>query len=127
MNPMDAFNTVAVANKGRKLPLLLPDGSPSEHYLIVGHVYADAFRAKSEQIEREFAEAKFGDDAMAAKKFMDDNRPVLLASLIYGWSFEKECTPENVAAFLKTAPQIMAKVDEYAGSTAFFFGNEPVS
>lgn len=118
---MDAFNTVAMANKGRKLPLLLPDGSPSEHWLSVGHIYADAFRRESEKVQREFADSDFKDDAVAAEKFVQDNRPRVLATLVYGWSFEQECTPENVEAFLRSAPQIADKVNEYCGSNAYFF------
>jgi len=51
----------------------------------------------------------------------------VLCSTISAWSFDQECTPENIRKFLTEAPQIVGMIDKVAGSDARFFGKGSTS
>lgn len=118
---MEQFFTRSQANEGIKLPLALPDGTPTEHYLTVLGVDSDAFRlAEADQRRRAPAIAAIDDEkerleAINASKFE------LIASLVSGWSFDKPCTARNVLDFFREAPQIADQVDAVAGRRSLFF------
>lgn len=128
---MDAFHTRDRANEGRKLPLRTPDGKPTEHWLLVRHVWSDAFQKAEEAAMREARETVMGmgekPDPEAVADVQRASRVRLLASLVAGWSFEAECTPEAAVDFLHKAPQIAESIDKFAGDSKAFFGSESSS
>lgn len=128
---MDAFHTRERANEGRKLPLRTPDGQPTDHWLMVRHVWSDDFQKAEEAALREARETIMGmgesPDPAAVADVQRGSRVRLLASLVAGWSFDAECTPEAVAGFLTQAPQIADSIDKFAGDSRSFFGGESSS
>ena len=117
---MDEFFTRQHANEGVKLPLSLPDGTPTEHYITIRGVDSDAFRM-AEAVQNRKAASIAAMDEPERLKAIQDSKNELLASLVIGWSFDKECTTKNVVEFLTEAPQIADQIDTVAGRRALFF------
>ncbi|KAF1710303.1 hypothetical protein CSC70_06310 [Pseudoxanthomonas kalamensis DSM 18571] len=126
---MELFKTRDKANEGKKLPLYAPDGSPTDHWLQVRHVWSDAFQEANEAVLGEVRDtvlAAEGDNAkISAAKV--EAKFKLWATLVSGWSFDTECTPEAVQAFLRDSPQIGPVLDKFAADSRLFFGNDSIS
>lgn len=125
----DLFKTRGKANEGVKLELKTPDGKETEHWLQVRHVWSDAFQEANDLALAEVQEvalASEGDKGKiaAAKR---EAEVAIWASLVADWSFDQECTPENVAAFLRDAPQIGKAIDKFATDGRRFFGIDSTS
>ncbi len=124
---MGSFSIKVQSEEGIKVPLLLPDGEETEHFLMVRGADSAAFRKAQARAHRgalelvKLSKAKKpideGDLAMRQAKVQRD----LLSHLIAGWSFEAECTPETVSDFFHEAPQIEEMVNEIAGDRGRFF------
>jgi|TARA_R110000772_G_scaffold229216_1_gene340061 hypothetical protein len=124
---MGSFSIKGRSEDGIKVPLLLPDGEETEHFLMVRGADSAAFRKAQARAHRgalellKLSKAKkpidAGDLAMRQAKVQRD----LLSNLIAGWSFEAECTPETVSDFFEEAPQIEEMVNEIAGDRSQFF------
>lgn len=118
---MEQFFTRQKANEGKKLFLYEPDGSKTEHYLKVLGVDSDTFKAAEVIAKRQISElTMIKDDLERAEKWIKIQRS-LIAKLIVGWSFDQECTHENVVNFLTEAPQIEEQVNSYCGKRSLFF------
>lgn len=117
------------ANEGVRLTLQTPDGEDTDHWLQVRHTWSDAFEIASEVEAARLQDAVLaakGDKAkIAAAKL--DSKYRIMAALVSGWSFEEECTPEAVEAFLRAAPQLCDKLDRFAVDSKAFFGNGSTS
>ena len=115
---MEQFMIRAKANEGRKVFLADPaTGLMTDEWIIVRNRWCDEFqRAKAKAFQDAIAEARDGDDA-------EGRTMRLVASLVGGWSFEQECTAENVINFLTAAPQIVDQIDRLATKDGFFFNN----
>lgn len=114
---MDAFFTRDKANEGIKVPLRTPEGKETEHYLVIRSQWSDSFqKAKAEAYRADLA-AIAGQGEVKA----EDRTVILTAALVGGWSFEEECTPENVQKLLREAPQLRDMIDRYASNDARFF------
>ena len=124
---MEQFHTRDKANEGRKLPLRTPDGQPTDEWLMVRHVWSDDFQKAEEAAVREAREVVMGmgdkPDPEAVSDVQRASKIKLLASLVAGWSFDAECTPEAVADFLTQAPQIADAIDKFAGDSRGFFSD----
>lgn len=118
---MNAFFTRGVANEGLQLPLYLPNGEKSEHWVRVLGVDSDAFRAAEAESKRDaFRIAAIESRDERASEIAKSKRG-LIASLVVAWSFDQPCTRENVEAFFMEAPQIMDAIDMAASKRALFF------
>lgn len=126
-SPMEAFFTRPRANEGIQLPLVTPDGRDSEHWVRVLGVDSDAFRRKDRDVRRRMLEATELKDAAERDALMQDLKLELVASLVVGWSFPEECTPEAVAEFMRQAPQVADAVDKIATRRSLFFASAPGS
>ncbi|UXX42070.1 hypothetical protein [Pseudomonas phage phiH2] len=119
---MDAFFTRSRANEGLELPLYLPNGQKSEHWVRILGVDSDSFRnAEAESRRDAFRIAQIEDLADRAKAIADSKRR-LVASLVVAWSFDRPCNVDEVEAFFREAPQIMDAIDLAASKRALFFG-----
>lgn len=124
---MDAFNVAKMSNEGVKLPLMLPDGTETDEYLIVGGADSKAFRGRMARANRDrlkLLKDEHLDPATPAHKTEDIDRD-LVATLIVGWSFDESFEHCNVVKFLADAPQIQEQVDKFAGNRANFFVKPP--
>ena len=108
MKPSDFF-TRGKANEGEKLHLSLPDGTPTDEYLMVRGVDSDAFRAAVDNYRREligFAAIK--DESERAAK-SEQARVELM------------CAQEALAELFREAPHIADEADKFASDRRRFF------
>jgi hypothetical protein len=125
MSDMEEFFTRDIANEGKRVDLVHPDGSASIHWIQIRGMDSDAFRTAETKAKRTAVEvAQIDDDDKRAAAIAETELRVI-AALIAGWSFEKKCTQSAVVRFLEEAPQIADMVNRYAARRAFFFSGEP--
>lgn len=118
---MSLFFTREAANEGIKLPLYLPDGTESEHYLVVRGTDSDVFRKAEMQAKRSAATIAQLESADDRSEMIAKEETKLIASLIAEWSFSTEMTQANVVKFLTEAPQIAEEVNRTAAQRGRFF------
>ncbi|SHO57828.1 phage tail assembly chaperone [Vibrio quintilis] len=121
MREMKAFFTRQKANEGVRLPLTLPDGTKTEHFLLIRGIDSDAFREAEAEAKRQAMQLSMIEDEEEKQQAISDRKLSLVATLVLDWSFEQECSPENVTSFLREAPQIADQVDQLAARRALFF------
>lgn len=121
---MQEFFTRQKANEGVKLPLYLPDGTPSEHWIKVRGIDSDHFRKAEASAKRKAIEFAQIDDVEERANKVRETELECIAALVAGWSFDMECTKENVVNFLREAPQIADMVNRYAARRAEFFSKK---
>lgn len=124
---MEEFYTRQRANEGNKLPLYYPDGTESEHYFIVRGIDSDHFRRAEFLSKRRAIEFAQIEDPVQRADAIRDEEYKCIAALVVSWSFEKECTEENVIAFLKEAPQIADSINKYSARRSLFFAKKSES
>lgn len=118
---MEDFFTRDRANEGIELPLFLPGSSEkSGHWLRVRGVDSDEFRTAQVLSQRNLREA-FDNGKVPTEKFHIDQKRLLVAALVAGWSFPKEFNQENLIEFLTNAPQIEEAVNQIATRRNLFF------
>lgn len=113
-----AFYTRKSNNEPKKVDLFLPDGSESGHFLMVLGSLSDKFRESNAEAMRSVVTQDLSKDQV------EDVKNEALAVLVTSWSFDEECTVENVKEFLKEAPQIKDKINNFAGSQANFIAKK---
>jgi len=122
VSPMDQFRTAKFHSEAQKLPLFLPDGTESEHYLQIIGVKSPIMRKKKSDLIRNAAksikEGEWNDDVAA------ELNTQLIASAIVGWSFDEECSYENVYQFLVDAPEIFDAVDVFCADDTNYFSKK---
>ncbi|WP_213993867.1 phage tail assembly chaperone [Sodalis sp. dw_96] len=121
------FATRAEANEGKKLFLLLPDGTPTEEYLLVRGIDSDEFRAAKTAASRAVFELdkKQLDDKGFIKKFDEDAEFTQFQALVINWSLDEEFTPDNLKLLLTESPNIRERVNNFAANRAEFFKKKP--
>lgn len=126
MKPSDFF-TRAKANEGERMPLSLPDGTPTDEWLLVRGIDSDEFRMATDEFRRELlALASLKDEKERAEK-SEAARLKLNAAFVIGWSFEVEFTRDALLEFLRESPYITAEVDRFASDRRRFFGKRSTS
>lgn len=124
---MEAFYTRERANEGIEIPLYLPDGTKTEHWLRIRGIDSDHFRLAEAESKRDAMRVAMIEDPLERAKAIADAKLSLIAELVISWSFEKECTHENVKEFFRQAPQIADAVDQVASKRALFFAKRSSS
>jgi len=120
---MSDFFTRDKANDGIRLPLYKPDGTATEHWLMVRGVDSDAFReAETDSKRRAMQISQIKDEGECNRAVMEEELR-MVAALVIDWSFPAPCTRKEVIEFLRKAPQIEKAVQTVAGRRALFFGN----
>jgi hypothetical protein len=118
---MDAFFTRDRANEGLQLPLYLPNGEKSGHWVRVLGIDSDVFRLADTETRRDaFRIAQIEDKRERSLEIAASKRR-LIATLVVAWSFPQPCTQRNVEEFFGKAPQIMDAIDQAASRRALFF------
>jgi hypothetical protein len=126
MKPSDFF-TRAKANEGERMPLSLPDGTPTDEWLLIRGVDSDEFRLAMDEFRRELlALAAVKDEKDRAEKTQGAQLK-LNAALVSGWSFEAEFSEAALLEFLRESPYIAAEVDRFASDRRRFFGKRSTS
>ncbi|ALH23697.1 hypothetical protein PaMx11_23 [Pseudomonas phage PaMx11] len=120
---MEAFFTREKASLGVQLPLYAPTGEKTEHWLRIRGIDSDEFRAAEADARRDAMRVAAIEDLEERRLAIQDAQRALIATLVIGWSFEQECTHDNVMKFFREAPQIQDAVDKAASRRALFFAN----
>lgn len=120
---MEAFFTREKASLGVKLPLYEPSGAKSEHWLRIRGIDSDEFRAAEADARRDAMRVAAIEDLEERRLAIQDTQRSLIATLVIDWSFDQECTHENVMKFFREAPQIQDAVDKAASRRALFFAS----
>lgn len=121
MKPSDFF-TRAKANEGERMSLSLPDGTPTDEWLLIRGVDSDEFRHALDAFRRDLLTyASIQDEAEKTEK-TEQARLHLNAALVIGWSFEAEFSETALLEFLRESPYIAAEVDRFASDRRRFFG-----
>lgn len=115
------FYTLPKATEGVEFPLEM-DGKPTGHFLRIRGTDCEQFRKARFDGARRLRDIPEGTDEWQRGKIMDEIVLDTLTSLVAGWSFEDECTPEAVRELLHNAPHLADAVDKAAGERARFFG-----
>lgn len=126
MKPSDFF-TRNKANEGERMPLSLPDGTPTDEWLLIRGIDSDEFRAAMDEHRRSvLANAAIEDEAERAEK----NRQAglkLHCALVADWSFEAEFSPEAVEELFREAPHLAIEADNFASNRKRFFRKSSTS
>jgi len=124
MGSMTDFYTRNAGNEGVKLPLVRPDGTKTDDYLVIRSVDSDAFREAQAEANRNVIMAAQTEDEDERKRMIRESSNNLLTVLVKDWSFDEECTPENVNDFLTNAPHIGDQIDKFAGKRELFLAKK---
>lgn len=119
MSQMNQFFTRESSNEGKRVYLSQPDGTPTEHWLHIIGADSDTFRSSQYNYNQKLRDL-VGKSPEEIRVMSLDLIRGLQACLVTDWSFETECTRENVDAFFKEAPQIAEMVDRLANNRKFF-------
>ena len=121
---MKEFFTRERANEGVKLPLYHPDGTTSEHWLLVRGVDSDSFRRTETKSKQRVVELLALPDDNTREEKISEVEIDCIASLVADWSFPQELTHEAVVSFLTEAPQIREQVNSFAARRSVFFAKK---
>jgi hypothetical protein len=130
MDEMNEFFTRDKANEGVEVPLYLPTGAKSKHWLkllgVDSGAYALATARMRQALQGIQAEAGKIEDKEARFVFVNGKQEEwknrVLSACIPAWSFETECTEAEKLKFLEAAPQIANIVDTFIADRRLFFG-----
>ncbi|MCO8161078.1 phage tail assembly chaperone [Pseudomonas sp. 21LCFQ010] len=116
------FFTLPAIQKGKKLPLTLPDGTETPHYLVVTSSDAAVARRKLLELTRE------GRDRDESKLSTDEVFEITQAgtikyraALVIGWSFDAPFSADAVAELLTNNPGLSQDVETLASNRSRFF------
>lgn len=127
---MEDFFTREKSNEGIIVPLGLPDGTPTEHWIKIRGIDSDAFRKaeaeskrKMMEFARDLADKKLTpeQEREARQAFVDQSRLELIAALAFEWSFPVELNKERIIKFLTEAPNQADILDRLAYDRVAFF------
>jgi len=124
MEGMEEFFTREKANEGIELPLTLPGGGETEHWLKLRGIDSDVFREAEDESRRVAMMAAKLEDESVQRAMLRKEKLGLVASLVIDWSFEQECNDENVRKFLQEAPQIADDINRVCAKRSLFFGKK---
>ncbi|USL90033.1 hypothetical protein [Vibrio phage vB_VpaS_CHI] len=119
---MEEFFTRQKANEGKKVPLYLPNGEPSEHWIQIRGVDSDQFKEAETAAKRKAVEIAQIESTQERAEAVRTTELKCIAALVADWSFDKPCDETNVVNFLREAPQIADMVNRYAANRKSFFG-----
>lgn len=117
------YFTSSRASVGIKVPLSLPDGTPTADWLMVVGTESEEFRRAKARAERAGVELLSIDDIEERDKAVDMLTADVVAACIVDWSFDIECTPENRQQLVRNARYIREIVDRRMNQRALFFAN----
>ena len=123
LTPADFF-TVPKSVAGRKLYLSLPDGTPTEHYLLVLGIEAPAAHAAIVESARPLRgiAADLDDDAKTALN--EQANLQFRSGLVIGWSFAAAHSREAVTELLTNRPEFGPQIERFSNDRRLFFGKE---
>lgn len=122
-------NTLDPANAGKRLRIYNPDGTPTEDWLQVRHIWSDAFQLANDKEVAAIREVMLAnpDDVSMLDEAKREGQLRVWASLVSDWSDDEPCSAENIIKFLRKNPDVGQKIDKFAADSRRFFGNDSTS
>ena len=122
MGDMAKYEVRSRANMPQRVFLFDPATSEqTDDWLDIVSSLSDSFRHARDAALHAAGEMSAERDDAKRKEGMEAIKRTMQAALVVGWSFDKPCTPENVAAFLLEAPQVAMMAVAAADDNARFF------
>jgi hypothetical protein len=115
------------AQEGKPMEVTFPNGIKTGDTITVLGSDSEKFRAAMAVARREEIDAigefdsKTKPELLAEKQH--EGKLKLVSSLVTGWTFEEDCTKENVITLFRNAPYILEQVDSFAANRRNFFVN----
>ena len=119
------FFTLGALEKGKKLPLTLPDGTETEYHLVV--LGADAPAARKALLEATRILRDEGKEGMSVDEEAAIAQRANLhyrSALAFDWSLPVPYSKEGIAELLLNNPGLSNDVERLASDRARFFGPE---
>lgn len=94
-------------NNAIKLDIVLPNGQEGEYLMLAGtesDAYRSNYKSRFNDLVSVLRDSK--EPTKEAKDKEDDFKFELVVGAVVSWSFEEECTFENVALLFREAPYI---------------------
>lgn len=124
MSAMDRYRTREKANTTKRVPLFDPaTGQPTEDWLEIRSSMSDAFKRARNLAMQEAADFAASQPDGDKDEALARVQARMHAALVADWSFDEECTLENVADFLMDSPHVSDLVVGIADRGSLFFGN----
>lgn len=124
MSAMNRYRTRSKANATKRVNLYDPaTGKATDDWLDVRSSMSDAFKRAKNRALQEAADQPRDGSAEEREEATLHVTARMHAALVADWSFEEECTPENVAEFLIDSPHVAALVVGIADRGELFFGD----
>lgn len=112
------FFTRADANEGIKLPLTLPDGTETEHFINIRSVDSDEYKIAEMNWHKSRIQCELEGDALTEYALGQQRK--LTASLIIGWSIDAPCSEKAKLELIREAPQIADDIQRKAEIKSLF-------
>lgn len=119
MTGLSDFHTRTPANEGIKVPLSLPNGKPTKHFLMIRGIDSDEFREAQAKQNRALLNASELSD-LDREKLIDEFGNKLICSLVISWSFDEEFNQTNLLNWLSESPQVADMIDRIASQRGLF-------
>lgn len=119
------FFTLGALEKGKKLPLTLPDGTATDYHIVV--MGADAPAARKALLEATRILRDEGKEGMSAEEETALQQRANLhyrTALAFDWSLPIPYTKEAIAELLVNNPGLSSDVERLASDRARFFAPE---
>lgn len=113
------FNTRDRAEEGTRVDLMLPSGEPSGEWVQVRSYMATEAQRVRFDVERRRAEKGAALSYDDGQQLEAESR----AALVKAWSFDDECTPANVKAWLYASQTVSNQIMVVATQDERFFGH----
>ena len=121
------FYTRERANQGERMPLALPDGTPTDQHLVIRGADSDAVRAAIDDFRRDLLRLSAVEDKAQRAQGEAEARVRFTAAMVVGWSFEEPFTDAALAELLREAPYIADAVQRFSDDRQRFFGKRSAS
>lgn len=118
---IDDYKTAQRAQEAVKMFLVLPDGTPTEDYLLVVGTESKEFRASRYEQEQRGVSIAALETAEQRRNAIDDARYNVLASCIRGWSFDVPFSFDAAKELIAGAPYLADAVDTFISRRSHFF------
>lgn len=116
------FYTRDRANQGERMPLALPDGTPTDQYLVIRGADSDTVRAAIDDFRRDLLRLSAVEDKAERTTGESQARIRLTSAMVAGWSFDEPFTDAALAELLREAPYIADQVQRFTEDRQRFFG-----
>lgn len=115
------FFTLDKAEAGAVVPLETPDGNPTGEWLKVVSRESERFRVASAMATRNALDISKISDPEERIKAVEEQTSIVCAKCVIGWSFDVECSFDNVIELVRNAPYIKDVIDKAISDRSLFF------